>query len=414
MSKNIRRTVRHDFKGIGYSKIGHFKEVQSKIKELEDLNIELARRHHKLEAIFNGMSDGLTILDRNLNIVYVNEVQKQFFPNTSLIGHKCFNVYYRRNNRCRKCPAQRTLETREVLQGEVFIESGEFAGRYFEWTTSPIKGPTGGVDEFILLMRDVTQRKEYEHKLRETDRMATIGFLAAGIAHEINNPLTSIAGFAEGLVKRLKKIKGSVDDPIFASFREYLEIICSEAHRCKKIIGNLQAFSESSSDAFEILKIESIIGDTLALFRQHAKDRGIKMGFENHLSQGLNTLLGKSSQLKHLFLNILNRAFQSMEKGGTILLKAGNKGNRIEIELVYNGDNVFPSHHTFRSSVSLSGDFDNVDTVNLSICYNIVQHHQGDICFGTSDTDDIVTLSFPVSLPESDVVSYEYNQTNST
>ena len=56
--------ISHDFKGISYSKIGHFKEVQSKIKELEKLNLELARRHNRLEAIFNGMSDGLTILDQ--------------------------------------------------------------------------------------------------------------------------------------------------------------------------------------------------------------------------------------------------------------------------------------------------------------------------------------------------------------
>ena len=72
--------ISHDFKGISYSKIGYFKEVQSKIKELEKLNLELARRHNRLEAIFNGMRDGLTILDRNFTIVFCQSGSEKHVP----------------------------------------------------------------------------------------------------------------------------------------------------------------------------------------------------------------------------------------------------------------------------------------------------------------------------------------------
>jgi PAS domain S-box-containing protein len=395
------KSTSYDFQGIGYSKIGYFKEVRSKIKELEKLNIELARRHHRLEAIFNGMSDGLTILDKDLNIVFTNEVQKQFFPDISLIDRKCFDAYYKHSDICKDCPAQRTFRTREILQGEAFVTSGKFARRYFEWTSSPIKGSSGDVEEVILIMRDVTQRKEYEHKLTQADRMAAIGFLAAGIAHEINNPLTSIAGFSEGLIKRLKKIQAAMDEPTFSSFSEYLNIILSEAYRCKDIIGNLQAFSRSSSDVFEILNVDQIIRDTLALFRQHAKDRGIKMNFETHASGGLSTISGKSSQLKHLFLDILNRAFQSMENGGAINLKTASRSNRIEITLAYNGGGATRNKHdTLYSPSRMRLDSDEVYTIDLSICYNIVQHHNGEIRFGANDVySDVVTITFPLCGP---------------
>ena len=83
-----------DFIGIGYSKIGYFKETRSKIKELESLNIELARRHNKLEAVFNSISDGLTILDRNFNIVFANQVQEIYFSDAALIGKKCFEAFF--------------------------------------------------------------------------------------------------------------------------------------------------------------------------------------------------------------------------------------------------------------------------------------------------------------------------------
>ncbi|HKI47758.1 MAG TPA: PAS domain-containing protein, partial [Desulfobacteria bacterium] len=209
---DIQIKTSHDFKGISYSKLGHFKEVRSKIKELEKLNLELARRHNRLEAIFNGMSDGLTILDRNFTIVFANQVQKNMFPDISVIGKKCFKAFFRKEKTCHECPALRSLETLGTFQGETLVKSGTYAGRYYEWTTSPIKGPNEKVDEIILLMRDITLRKESEHKLMQADRMATIGFLAAGIAHEINNPLASIAGFAEGLLKRLKHLSMPLDE----------------------------------------------------------------------------------------------------------------------------------------------------------------------------------------------------------
>ena len=396
----IEKKITHDFKGIGFSKIGHFKEVQSKIKELETLNIELARRHNRLEAIFNSMNDGLTILDKDLKIVFANQVQKNMFPDISLIGNRCFKAYFRKEQICRNCPAMSTLETKKILQGETLVKSGEYAGRYFEWTTSPIKGPSDNVEEILYLMRDVTQRKEYEHKLMQADRLAAIGFLAAGIAHEINNPLTSIAGFTEGLIKRLKNIDAPVDIDAIRSFQEYLDIIQSEAYRCKDIIQNLQEFSRNTGDDFEIIPIERIIEDTISLFRQHAKDSGIKMTFKNHLSYGLNTIWGKETQLKHLFLNLFNRAFKTIEKRGTLNLISSNRGNSIEFVMEYNGDgqpqrcsgSIFNPSPIYESK-------NETYAIDLSICYSIVKHHRGEIQFGADNIhNNRFIIKFPVSL----------------
>jgi two-component system, NtrC family, sensor kinase len=396
----IEKKITHDFKGIGFSKIGHFKEVQSKIKELETLNIELARRHNRLEAIFNSMNDGLTILDKDLNIVFANQVQKNMFPDISLIGNRCFKAYFRKERICRNCPALRTLETKEILQGETLVKSGEYAGRYFEWTTSPIKGPSDSVEEILYLMRDVTQRKEYEHKLMQADRLAAIGFLSAGIAHEINNPLTSIAGFTEGLIKRLKNIDAPVDVNTIKSFQEYLDIIQSEAYRCKDIIQNLQEFSRNSGDDFEIIPIERIIEDTISLFRQHAKDSGIKMTFKNHLSYGLNTIWGKETQLKHLFLNLFNRAFKTIEKRGTLNLISSNRGNNIEFVMEYNGGGQ--PQRCSGSIFNPSPIYENKNetyAIDLSICYSIVKHHRGEIQFGADNIhNNRFIIRFPVSL----------------
>lgn len=398
--ENKNKTASPDFKGLGHSKIGYFKEVRSKIRELEKLNIQLARRHNRLDGIFNSMSDGVTILDRDLNIVYTNRVQKEMFPEISETLMNCHHIFYQRDRRCPGCPVLKTLETGEMLRGEHMFKKGHLAGHYFEWTTSPISDAFGNVDETILIMRDISERKEYEFRLMQADRMVSVGFLATSLAHEINNPLTSIAGFSEGLLKRLKTNGLFQDEKIAAFFKDYLGIINSEAYRCKDIIQNLREFNSSASFESEPLEIDEIIKGTIALIRQHAKDHHIKIVFENLLASGFNKVIGKNGQLKHLFLNLFKELFHALTVGGELKVTARNDGEKIEI-LLYDPDgslsdeiSVSQPHQTL-DGCATSGR----ERMDLSICYNILRHHRGDIRpISTPDGHRLLVLRFPVVL----------------
>lgn len=389
------QSIPPDFKGIGYSKIGFFKETRSKIKELESLNIELVRRHNKLEAVFNSISDGLTILDRDLTIVFANQVQKTNFPDTELVGKKCYKAFFQKTSACRDCPVLQTIESQQNVTGEVLVNDTDDKGRYYEWTTSPVQDPTGRVYEILLLMRDITQRKEYEYKLMQADRMAAIGFLAAGVAHEINNPLTSIAGFSEALLKRIKNISGEFSHQLLVAFEEYLGIINAEAYRCKEIIFNLQDFSRNSKDDFELLSIDAIIRDTLSLFRQRAKDNNIRIRYDAQLDPEKEAIYGKISQLKHLFLNLLIRAFKSVEEGGSIWIQALSKGKQVKVAL-YDNDRSLDKSCAKKAAEKPEGFSGSRSDVDLSICYNIVQHHKGVMKYEMSEEmGSVLTIYFP-------------------
>jgi PAS domain S-box-containing protein len=370
----------NDFKGLGYSKVGHFKQVRSKIKELEDLSSELAQRHNELEVIINNMTDGLTILDKDLNIVFVNRVQQTMFPQDRLIGHKCYGAFYQREDACRKCPALATIEARETLRGELVIHRGEHVGRCIEWATSPIMGPSGQVDRIILLMRDITERKEYEFNLMRADRMAAIGLLAAGIAHEINNPLTSIAGFSEGLLKRLGTIPEFKDNRFFAYFQDYLQIINNEAYRCKDIIQNLIRFTQKSTDDQEMLDLNQIINDTASLIRQHAKDSGIKISIRHDAGKDPHWIVGNESELKHMFLNLMNNALDATEDKGILTVVTKNTGNLMQVVISNMERDVVPELHgeAFQPPRTTNPGAGGTP-LSLSICYSIMQRHKGDI-----------------------------------
>jgi nitrogen-specific signal transduction histidine kinase len=389
-----------DFKGLRHSKIGYFKEFRSKIKELETLNVQLARRHNRLDAIFNSMSDGVTILDRNLNIVFTNRIQKTMFPEISNTVMRCHQIFYQRDRRCPDCPVMKTLKTGEMLRGEHMFKRGHLAGRYAEWTTSPIADAFGRVDEIILIMRDITERKEYELKLMQTDRMVSVGFLAASLAHEINNPLTSIAGFSEGLLKRLKTMAPTQGERVLASFRDYLEIINSEAYRCKDIIQNLREFSSNASDGNQSLPIDRIIQETLSLIRQHAKDNQITIVFENHLASGLNQLVGKSGHLKHLFLNLFKQLFNTLSAGQQLKITARNDGEIINVVLSDPDGSLSRELSECPSSQSMDGCFSKgPERMDLSICCDIIRSHKGDIgSLPATDGGRLLVLRFPAVL----------------
>jgi two-component system, NtrC family, sensor kinase len=386
-----------DFKGIGYSKIGFFKETRAKIKELESLNIELARRHSKLEAVFNSIGDGLTILDRNLNIRFVNQVQQANFPDIPLVGKKCHQAFFKKAAVCSDCPVVQTMQTQENLRGEIYVKETDHSGRNYEWTTSPVRDPSGRVYEIILLMRDITQRKDYEYRLMQADRMAATGFLAAGVAHEINNPLTSIAGFSEALLKRLKNSQGDLSLQQLSAFEEYLEIINTEVYRCKDIICNLQDFSRDSSDDFEILSIDAIIRDTLSIFNQRAKDHDISISYDAQLAPGTDAIRGKKLQLKHLILNLLIRAFKSAEEKGNLSLHSSSDGKHVKIALPDIDRQM--GHSNFYGAAENFSDVSNLSSeVDLSISYNIVQHHKGVMQFELyEELGSVLTIYFPVA-----------------
>ncbi len=392
-----------DFKGLGHSKIGYFKQVRSKIKELENLNLKLAHRHNRLEAVINSMDSGLAILDRDLNIIYANHIQKQIFPVLNGKKGKCYEVFHGMNSVCRNCPALKARESKETLSGEKFYKKGALAGKYYEWTISPIQNQFGKVDEILLVMRDVTERKKYDFKLMQAHRMATVGFLGTGIAHEINNPLTSIAGFSEGLLKRLKKMDQSQRNHTYKSFWEYLMIINNEAYRCKEIIERLREFTHNSSDEYELLEIHKIIKETLVLIRQNAKDNNVKINFENYLIKGFNIISGNELQLKHLFLHLFKNLFRFSETGKEFRVVARNDGERIEI-LIPDPDNLLSDELSERNLNSLPVHEQGVEdgmTLDLTVCSTIIQHHKGEIRSSRAmeiEHGTIIILKFPAIL----------------
>ena len=237
-------TTLEDLIGIEYAKLGFFREVQEKIAELQSSNLELEGKRAQIQAILDGISDVIAVLGLDRKILSVNKIYYDVYPESDPVGKYCHQVFRGNQKPCSSCPVLTAIRTNQVCrENAIYSVSGDGKNRHFHLTASPLRDSEGNPSQVLLLVRDVTLEHEYQAKYYQAETMATIGVLAAGVGHEINNPLTAISGFAEGLTRRLPKLAGRIDDDVYQDFNEYLGIILKECERCREIVQSLLTFS---------------------------------------------------------------------------------------------------------------------------------------------------------------------------
>ncbi|MFZ2445827.1 MAG: ATP-binding protein [Syntrophobacteraceae bacterium] len=374
-------TTLDDLIGIEYAKLGFFREVQEKIAELRASNQELEGRRREIQAILDGITDVMTVLTLDLKIHSVNKVFFDVFPEPDPIGKYCHEVFRGMDKPCSPCPVITARDSNQVCRDlAISPVPSEGKNRHFQLTASPLRNSEGKPSHILLLKRDVTLEHEYQAKYYQAETMATIGVLAAGVGHEINNPLTAISGFAEGLSRRLPKLEQSIDGALFEDFSEYVGIILKECRRCQEIVQSLLTFSRQKSSEYVSVHINSLITDTRKLLRNR-----LKQFPEGHirieLTDSLPAIQGDPSQLKQVVLNLMLNALDATSDRGSITLRTYAL-NEAWVGIAFEDTGCgIPARH-------LSKLFEPFFTtkpvgrgigIGLSTCYNIVHDHGGEI-----------------------------------
>jgi hypothetical protein len=368
-----------DLIGIEYAKLGFFREVQEKIGELHASNIELMRRKHHIQAILRGITDVMAVLSLDLRISSVNEVFHEVFGAEHPEGQYCYQVFRQREEPCPGCVALKARDTNSIFR-ELVITPVNGKNHHFEITASPLRNGDGVPCHILIVKRDVTLEKEYQAKYLQAEKMATVGFLAAGVAHEINNPLTAIYGFAEGLKRRMPRLEKCVDKELLDDFNEYIGIILKVCGRCQEIVQGLLSFSRQAPTDFASVDLNSLVADTLKLLQIHLKHQSQEI-FQLELDDSLPPIRGDAPQLKQLILNLFHNALDAVREGGTITLRTYTEhGGWVVLAVEDTGcgvasehlDKLFEPFFTTKPAGKGIG-------IGLSTCYNITREHGGEI-----------------------------------
>ena len=253
-------------------------------------------------------------------------------------------------------------------------------------TVSPFLDTDGKLVGYVFIAKDITERKKLEYQVFQAEKMAAIGQLAAGMAHEINNPLFVISGRLEMLLE---------DGGFSPQIRQDLVIVQQQGDRIRKLVDRLLKFSRHSTPKFDKINLNEVLESVLPLLSYHKLPEA-KVTIQKELADDLKLAMGDFNQLQEVFLNLLINACQAMPQGGVLTIKTYNTEDSFVAASVSDTGcgispkdlkNIFmPFYSTKKEGTGLG----------LSICYNIIRNHNGNI-----DVDSEVNkgTTFLIKLP---------------
>ena len=265
---------------------------------------------------------------------------------------------------------QSTLNSQQVDNLELQIVRGNGAAGKFSANLSPMRDEQGTVTSIVVVLTDITDSAVLRDKLVHAEKMAAVGQLVAGVAHEVNNPLTAILGFADLLIE-------SPDLP--ESARKDMRVILQEAQRTKQIVQNLLSFARQMPPARTAVQLNAILRRTMQLRSYDFHSHGIEV--IEHLDEELPEVMGDAHQLQQVFLNILNNAYDAVHEIGRparIEIMSTKAGESVEVSFRDNGEGISDPTKVFDPFFTTK-EVGKGTGLGLSICYGIVKEHGGDI-----------------------------------
>ena len=345
--------------------------ITEDITERKRAEAALERAAREWKTTFDSITDMISIHDRDFRLVRVNKAFAAAFraEPKQLIGKLCYEVVHGTNSCIPHCPVKKTFETQKPARLAFFEAS---LGIDFEVISSPVFGEKGEVVGCVHVARDVTEHKRMEEQLILTDRLASIGELASGIAHELNNPLTSVIGFSA-----LALEKRDVPDNV----REDLEVIHREAQRTAETVKHLLTFARKHAPAKQLVNLNDLIEEVLELRNYEQKVSNIEV--VRKFATDLPEIMADYFQLQQVFLNIIINAEYFMIEAhskGTLTITTNRVGEFVKISFTDDGPGI--------TGENLKHIFDPFCTtkpvgkgtgLGLSICHGIVNTHGGRI-----------------------------------
>ncbi len=366
----------------------------------DSLNEAREQQRKFTEAILDALPVSLYVVDRDYRIVTWNrhrEVGAQGIPRDIAIGRNVFEVLEKYPQGRSREEFERAFRTGRIERIEQQTVADD--GSTLHWLVSkvPMSSVEGGeVTHVITVGEDVTMRVEAVQAVNRAEKLAAVGRLAAGIVHEINNPLATIAACAEALEQRIEEgafeMSESQDD-----LEEYLGLIKSEAFRCKTITTDLLDFSRiratdrTPTDAGDIVR-------SAANLISHQK-RGDRIELAVEIEKDLPLVSADGGQIQQAIIALATNAIDAMPDGGTLTFRAASKGSRVVIEVADTGSGIphedmskiFEPFFTTKEVGKGTG-------LGLAVCYGIISEHGGRISVrSTAGKGTTFSIFLPVS-----------------
>jgi len=353
-------------------------------KELsQDLAVEVARRARETEEqrrftakVIDSLPVGLYVIDHDYRIQAWNrkrETGTQGVPRDHALGRPIFEVLHRQPRELLRREFDEVFASGRI---QVYESTGD-DDRHYRITKIPMRLGDEEITHLITIGEDITEWKDVQSQIAQSEKLAALGQLAAGVMHEINNPLATIGACVDAVSARLDDASADVA----AGIGEYLRIMDSEVDRCKRIVDQLLDLSRPRGGAKTRQDVNAVVEETLLLLKHH--DRFKVLTLRRELADALPPVLASKDQLIQVFMALMLNAADAMEARGILTVRTSRHATREDEVLIAFSDTgagitkadiqkIFEPFYTTKSQGRGTG-------LGLSICYTIIADHGGRI-----------------------------------
>jgi PAS domain S-box-containing protein len=348
--------------------------------EVVERTMEIEEQRRFTAKIIDSLPVGLYVIDREYRIQAWNrkrETGLQGVSREEAIGRTIFEILHRQPAEVLRGEFEDVFSTGRMQQFQIESSaSGEL--RTYRITKIPMRLDDTDVTHVITIGEDVTEWRDAQERFAQAEKLAAIGTLAAGVMHEINNPLATIGACAESL--GVQVAEQGIHSPTFRpALDEGLHLIQHEVERCKGIVEGVLDFSRPKQTDRALLDVNAVIEKTLFLLKHHSRFKKLSVEVQ---TQRVSLVSASEEQLVQVLMALLLNAMDSMKDTGTIVLRTrGDTAHRtVIVEVVDQGEGIrgselskiFEPFYTTKPPGRGTG-------LGLSICYSLVADHGGRI-----------------------------------
>jgi two-component system, NtrC family, sensor kinase len=349
-------------------------------------NLELEQQKELLQSVFDGITDMVVLLDKDFRIKMVNRayLKKYRVALEDVYDMPCYEAHTGNLEACAGCALNTVAEFKKAVSKEIRYPGGELYLVHFY----PVLDESGRLESIIRYSGEITDQKKVEQKIQQAEKLVAMGQLAAGVAHEINNPLGVILCYVDLLKRELADFPQGLKD---------LAVIEKQALNSKRIVSDLLQFARSHESAKKPAGLNDMINEVVQLLAHQFKQQKVRVTM--HLSEEIPRINLDLNKIKQVLINLLMNACQAIEDRGEVRISSEWLGvqKKAEIRIRDDGHGIVPSirarifdpFFTTKAAGQSTG-------LGLSVSYGIIQDHGGEI---TVESEPGQWTCFTVRLP---------------